>query len=318
MRRTALALATAGLLALAACASVAEPAPAGPAEAGASPAGAPQVPGLAVYQSRYDVAQTSARMQDGLRAAGMVTAVVDHAANAAGVGQELRPTTLVIGGAPPAGTPLMLERQRAAVDLPQKYLTWRAEDGTVYLAHNSAEYVAARAGIPADSPVLGALRSGSARISAAATGSAQPLSTGADVSALTADGYLVERTSNASVQESIARYRQAFADRGLMPVATVDHAMGAASITMQLRPTQVTSVGNPAVGTPLLQASQTIGIDLPLRYLAWEDDAGTVRVAYPDIRALAQRHAVTGADEALNMIEKATASFTATAAGAPG
>lgn len=269
MRRTALALATAGLLALAACASAAEPAPPGPAPATASPA-APQVPGLAVYQSRYDAVQTGARVQDGVRAAGMVTAVVDHAANAAGVGQELRPTTLVIGGAPPAGTPLMLERQRAAGDLPQKYLTWQAEDGTVYLAHNSAEYVAARAGIPAGSSALDALRSGSARISAAATGSAQPLSTGAEVSAVTADGYLVERTSNASVEESIVRYRQAFADRGLMPVATVDHAMGAAS------------------------------------------------VAYPAIRALAQRHAVTGAGEALTMIEKATASFTASAAGAPG
>lgn len=103
-----------------------------------------------------------------------------------------------------------------------------------------------------------------------------------------------------------------------MPVATVEHALGTASIGAQLRPTQVTFVGNPAVGTPLLQASQTIGIDLPVRYLAWEDDASTVRVAYPDIRALAQRHAVTGPDEALAMIEKATASFTATAAGAPG
>lgn len=112
--------------------------------------------------------------------------------------------------------------------------------------------------------------------------------------------------------------RQAFADRGLTPVATVDHATGAASIGTQLRPTQVTFVGNPAVGTPLLRASQTIGIDLPVRYLAWEDEAGTVRVAYPAIRALAQRHAITGADETLTMIDKATATFTATAAGAPG
>ncbi len=47
---------------------------------------------------------------------------------------------------------------------------------------------------------------------------------------MTADGYLVERTSNASVEESIARHRQAFADRGLMPVATVNHSMGAASM----------------------------------------------------------------------------------------
>ncbi len=80
----------------------------------------------------------------------------------------------------------------------------------------------------------------------------------------------------------------------------------------------MTFVGNPAVGTPLLQASQTIGIDLPVRYLAWEDDAGAVRVDYPDIRTPAQRHVVTGVDEALTMIEKATAWFTATGGGRPG
>ncbi|MDQ3152668.1 MAG: DUF302 domain-containing protein [Actinomycetota bacterium] len=318
MRRALLALATAGLLALTGCGSDTDPAPAEPAPTDAPPATPPQVAGLAVYESRYDVVETSMRVQDGLRQAGMVVAVVDHAANASSVGQELRPTTLVIGGAPPAGTPIMQEQQRAAVDLPQKFLTWQAEDGTTYLAHNSAEYVAARAGIPADSPALDVLRTAAARISAAASGTDRPLSAGADVSVVTGDGYLVEQTSDASVPQSIARYQQAFTDRGLMAVATVDHAKGATSIGEQLRPTQVTFVGNPMVGTTLLQASQTIGIDLPVRYLAWEDEAGTVHLAHPDIRVLAERHSVTGTDETLDMIEMATARLTGTAAGAGG
>lgn len=313
MRRAVRMLTTMGLVALAGCFSLATAAP-----AGASAEAAPRVPGLAVYESRYGVAETSRRVQEGLQEAGMVTAVVDHAANAAGIGEELRPTTLVIGGSPPAGTPLLLEDQRVGIDLPQKYLTWQAENGTVYLAHNSAEYLAARTGIPLDSPALDMLRAGSARISATAAGNDRPLSTGSDVCDVRADGYLVERTSDAGVAESIARYEQAFLDRGLTPVATVDHARNAESIGAELAPTRTTFVGDPMAGTPLLQADQTIGIDLPTRYLAWEDGNGTVHVAHPDIRELAQRHAVTGVDDVLAMIETATAMFTATAAGSTG
>lgn len=320
-RRAVLALATAGLLTLAGCGS-GDPAPANPGTtdrtpSDAPPADAPRVPGLAIYESRYDVAETSERVQDGLRESGMVATVVDHAENAAGVGQELRPTTLVIGGAPPAGTPIMLAEQRAGLDLPKKLLAWETADGTVYLGHNSAEYIASRAGIPADSPALSTLRTASARIASTASGSDQPLADGDEVQAVTADGYLVEQRSDASVEESIARYQQAFAERGLTSLATVDHAEGAASIGAQLSPTTVTFTGNPKIGTTLLQANQTIGIDLPTRYLAWQDDAGTVRVGHPDIRALAQRHTVTGVGDTLTMIANATAMFTDIAAGAP-
>jgi len=303
MRRRTLLLAV-RLPALAAYGAAPEPAPPGPAPAPQPSPAAPDVPGLAVYASRYDVAETSSRVQDGLRVAGMVTAVVDHAANAAGVGEQLRATVLVIGGAPPAGTPIMLEAQRAAVELPQKFLSWQAEDETVYLAHNTAEYVAARTGLPADSPALALLRTASLGIATQATGAAGPVATGAATGG--PDGYLVERTADTSVTEAIARYERAFADRGLAPVATVDHATGAAAIGVSLRPTQVILVGNPRVGTPLLQAAQTIGIDLPVRFAAWEDATGAVHVAHPDIRAFAQRHGVTGADDAIGMIEAAT------------
>lgn len=59
-----------------------------------------EVAGLVAYRCEYDATETSTRVQDGLAAAGMVIAVVDHTANAALVGEQLRPTTLVIGGAP--------------------------------------------------------------------------------------------------------------------------------------------------------------------------------------------------------------------------
>lgn len=321
MRRTTLALAAAAALALAGCGSGTggtggagdAPAAAPASSPAAGSAEVPRVPGLVVYESAYDVAETSERVQAGLAEAGMVTAVVDHAANAESVGEELRPTTLVIGGAPMAGTPVMAEQQTAGVDLPQKYLSWEAEDGTVYLGYNSAEYIGARAGVAADSAALDGLRMGSARIAATASGNDEPVATGEG--AVSGEGYLVEQVSDVGVDEAITRYEEAFAAKDLMPVATVDHAAGAASIGEQLRPTSVTFVGNPQVGTMLLQANQTMGIELPVRYLAWEDEAGVVHVGHPDIRVLAERHGLSGVDDVLDMVEMATGMFTGTAAG---
>lgn len=315
MRRTIPALAAALALVLAGCGSggAGAPATSPPTTEQQGGATAPDVPGLVVYESAYDVAETSERVQTGLAEAGTVTAVVDHAANAESVGEQLRPTTLVIGGAPMAGTPVMAEQQTAGVDLPQKYLSWEAEDGTVYLGYNSAEYIGGRAGVAADSAALAGLRMGSAMISATATGNDEPVATGEGE--VSGDGYLVEQVSDVSVAEAITRYEEAFAARDLLPVATVDHAAGAVSIGEALRPTSVTFVGNPQVGTTLLQANQTMGIDLPVRYLAWEDEAGVVHVGHPDIRVLAQRHDLSGVDDALGMVETATGMFTGTAAG---
>lgn len=172
-----------------------------------------------------------------------------------------------------------------------------------------------QAGLEADDPALDTLRMGSAGITAAASGTGEPVHDGSDdVAAL--EGYLVEQTSDASVEESIARYEAAFTEAGLMTVATVDHAAAAASAGLQLRPTSVTFVGNPMIGTPLMQSAQTMGIDLPIRYLAHEDADGVVHVGHPDTALLAERHGVTGQDETLATIDGATAMFDGVAAGA--
>jgi len=272
-----------------------------------------EVAGLVVFASEYDVAETAQRVQDALAEAGMVTATVDHQANAESVGAELRPTTLVIGGAPMAGTPLMLEDQRAGMDLPQKYLSWEDESGQVWLGYNSAEYVAAQAGIDTGSEALAGLMEGSAGVAAGASGTAAAASEGAPV--VVYENYLVEQVSDVSVEEAIARYQGAFTAAGLMSPGTVDHQGGAESIGAELRPTQVTYAGNPELGTPLIAARQTMGIDLPTRFLAWQDENGTVNVGHVDINVLAERHGVTGVDDVLAMVEMGTGNLTSAAAG---
>ncbi|WP_233710608.1 DUF302 domain-containing protein [Natronococcus pandeyae] len=86
-----------------------------------------------------------------------------------------------------------------------------------------------------------------------------------------------------------------------MLVTTVDHAANAAEVGEQLPPTTLFLFGNPEVGTPLMQASRSVGIDLPQKFLLWEDD-GEVFVTYNDPQFLADRHDLEGVDEQLERI----------------
>ena len=70
----------------------------------------------------------------------------------------------------------------------------------------------------------------------------------------------------------------------------MDHAAGAKKIGQELKPTELLIFGNPKLGTPLMQANRRIGLDLPLKALAWEDDAGKVWLAYTAPSALKARH----------------------------
>jgi uncharacterized protein (DUF302 family) len=62
--------------------------------------------------------------------------------------------------------------------------------------------------------------------------------------------------------------------KGMTVFAHVDHAAGAAAVGLQLRPTDLLIFGNAKGGTPLMRSAQTIGIDLPLKALVWQDQSG--------------------------------------------
>jgi len=102
-------------------------------------------------------------------------------------------------------------------------------------------------------------------------------------------------------------------------MARIDQAAAAAAIGMELRPTEVLIFGNPRAGTPLMEAVQTIGIDLPLKALVWRDEDGTTWLAYDDPQWLAPRHGVdAGLDRTLHAMADALAAVAreATAASA--
>lgn len=94
---------------------------------------------------------------------------LDHQANAASVGLELRPTTLFVFGNPAAGTPLMQSKQRTALDLPQKILVYQNADGVVRLAYNSPAYIAKRHNINGQQQRLEMINGALASLAAATT-----------------------------------------------------------------------------------------------------------------------------------------------------
>ncbi len=106
-----------------------------------------------------------------------------------------------------------------------------------------------------------------------------------------ADG-LISIKSPHNAKDTMTRLEELVKQRGLNVFARIDHAAGAAKIGKTLRPTEVLIFGNPQGGTPFMECAQTVGIDLPLKALVWQDSAGQTWLGYNDPQFLAQRHAV--------------------------
>ncbi len=109
---------------------------------------------------------------------------------------------------------------------------------------------------------------------------------------------LVTIASKHTVRETIDRVEKALKAKDVTVFARIDHAAGAASVAMPLRPTELLIFGSPRGGTPLMQAVQTVGIDLPLKILGWQDAGGQVWLTYTDPIWFAQRHHLGAATDA--------------------
>jgi uncharacterized protein (DUF302 family) len=112
------------------------------------------------------------------------------------------------------------------------------------------------------------------------------------------DNGLVALPSRGTARETLDRLLQVLATRQLTVFAHIDHAAGAASVGLPLRPTGVVIFGNPKGGTALMQDRQSAGIDLPLKALVFEDADGKAWLAYNNPAWIAQRHGLGGASAA--------------------
>jgi len=103
---------------------------------------------------------------------------------------------------------------------------------------------------------------------------------------------LVQVTSRYSIDETMRRLESAFAAKSLTVFAVIDHSGEAAKVGLKMRPTKVLIFGSPKGGTPLMVASPSLAIDLPLKALVAEGADGKVSVTYNDPAYLKERHGV--------------------------
>jgi uncharacterized protein (DUF302 family) len=124
-----------------------------------------------------------------------------------------------------------------------------------------------------------------------------------------AQGGLVSVKSTHDVVTTANRLENALKEKGVTVFARIDHAAGAQRVGQTLKPTLLIIFGSPAMGTPLIQRSRSIGIDLPLKALIWEDNAGQVWFTYNAPDVLVHRHGITEMGESIQKMEQALSNF---------
>jgi uncharacterized protein (DUF302 family) len=117
------------------------------------------------------------------------------------------------------------------------------------------------------------------------------------VRAMAVEGLITTR-SNYDPKDTMDRLEAEVKAKNLTVFAHVDHAAGAAAVGLLLRPTDLLIFGNARGGTPLMQSAQTIGLDLPLKILVWQDATGATWLSYNDPSWLAKRHGLSADVEA--------------------
>ncbi len=101
---------------------------------------------------------------------------------------------------------------------------------------------------------------------------------------------IVNLASRYSVPETLARLKSMLEEKSITVFALVDHSGEAEKAGLKMRPTQLLIFGNPKGGTPIMVATPSAAIDLPLKALAWQDEAGKVWLSYNSAEYLQQRH----------------------------
>src|SRR6202163_2683294 len=102
--------------------------------------------------------------------------------------------------------------------------------------------------------------------------------------------------SRFGTKETMDRLEAEIRAKGMKVFARIDHASGATEAGLELRPTELIIFGNARGGTPLMQSVQTVGIDLPLKALVWEDASGTTWLSYNEPSWIVQRHSIVKAE----------------------
>src|SRR5438874_9574292 len=115
-------------------------------------------------------------------------------------------------------------------------------------------------------------------------------------------------------KETMDRLQAEIRAQGMTVFARIDHAAGAAEVGLELAPTELIIFGNARGGTPLMQAVQTVGIDLPLKVLVWQDATNKTWLSYNEPGWIAQRHNIANAERVVSKMAAALSAMSRKAA----
>ena len=209
--------------------------------------------------------------------------VINHAANAKNVDLELSPTQLILFRDHRLEKRLLYRSPTVAIDLPQKILVWEdQESGKIKLLYNAAGYLSDRHGIKPRDYLLSHLNKRLMQFGQL-------------------DNGLLTIDSEFSVEDTVKKLKTVLLDNGFF-IPFIFEFTGNSHYRHYRNPTQLIIFGNPKVGTPLMQNQQSIGVDLPQKFLVWEDKQGMVHVTYNDPVFIGKRHGLQGLDTMLGNI----------------
>ena len=103
---------------------------------------------------------------------------------------------------------------------------------------------------------------------------------------------IITKASAYSFDETLMRMVATIQAKGLTLFARIDHSVEAELAGLSMQPASVLIFGAPKAGTPLMVASPLLALELPLRTLVWQDNAGNVQISYTDPVFLAERFAL--------------------------
>lgn len=129
------------------------------------------------------------------------------------------------------------------------------------------------------------------------------------VSTAIAGNGVISVKSSHDVKVTADRLENILGQKGMNVFIRINHAAGAQKVGKKLRPTELVIFGNPKVGTPLMQCSQSVAIDLPQKALIWQDDKGQVWLSYNDPNYLVQRHGLSECAGVIKKVEQALSNF---------
>lgn len=222
-----------------------------------------------------------------------IVGVVDHAAGAASVGMDLRPTQLILFSDRRQENKLLRDEQTLAIDFPLKILVWEDGDGSINFFYNGPGYLIDRHRLQLHDHSLERIAKSVRQFGDLKNG-------------------LITVESPFSVDQTVANLKnaiEALADRGFRIPFVIDFLSDDQHEINHSSGSTLLIFGNPNAGTPLMQNQQRIGVDLPQKFLVWEDQYGQTHVTYNDILFLAERHNLQGVEQNLENISNALANF---------